>query len=189
MGEDRKRQGIVPEMSCGENLTLAMLDCPGQRGFLGRLIRCPTCPKRIKCLRLWDLIRLGNERHAVSKYFASLRVKASSPQVPIATLSGGNQQKLILARWLARQTRVLLLDEPTRGVDVAAKAEIHRLIEELAAAGQAVLMISSELPEVLALSHRVLVMRQGRLAGIVSRAEATPERLMQIMAGCGVADI
>ena len=140
-----------------------MLDCPGRRGFLGRSVRCPTCPRRIECLRLWDLIRLGDERHVVSKYFASLRVKASSPQVPIATLSGGNQQKLILARWLARRTQVLLLDEPTRGVDVAAKAEIHRLIEELAAAGQAVLMISSELPEVLALSHRVLVMRQGRV--------------------------
>jgi ABC-type sugar transport system ATPase subunit len=112
-----------------------------------------------------------------------LGVKAASPEVPIATLSGGNQQKLILARWLDRRTQVLLLDEPTRGVDVAAKAEIHRLIEELAGAGQAVLMISSELPEVLALSHRILVMREGRVAGIVPRSEATPQRVMQLMAG------
>jgi len=185
VGEDRKRQGIVPEMSCGENLTLAMLDCPARRGFFGRLVRCPGCPRRIECLRLWDLIRRGDERRVVSQYFDSLRVKAASPDVPMATLSGGNQQKLILARWLARRTRVLLLDEPTRGVDVAAKAEIHRLIEELAGAGQAVLMISSELPEVLALSHRMLVMRQGRVAGSVARAEATPQRVMQLMAGCG----
>jgi ABC-type sugar transport system ATPase subunit len=186
VGEDRKQQGIVPEMSCGENLTLAMLDCPGRRGFFGRLVRCPACPRRTECLRLWDVIRLGDERHVVSRFFGRLRVKAASQEAPMATLSGGNQQKLILARWLARRTQVLLLDEPTRGLDVAAKAEIHRLIAELAGAGQAVLMISSELPEVLALSHRVLVMRQGRVAGIMSRSEATPQRVMQFMAGCGV---
>ena len=185
VGEDRKQQGIVPEMSCRENLTLAMLACPGRRGFLGRMVRCPTCPQRSECLRYWDVIRRGDERLVVSKYFKSLRVKASSPEAPIATLSGGNQQKLILARWLARRSQILLLDEPTRGVDVAAKADIHRLIEELAAAGHAVLMISSELPEVLALSHRVLVMRQGQVAGIVSRSEATPQRIMELMAGCG----
>jgi ABC-type sugar transport system ATPase subunit len=187
VGEDRKRQGIVPEMSCRENLTLAMLDCPGRRGFLGRLFRCPRCTQRSECLRLWNLIRLDAERRVVSRYFGSLDVKAASPEVPIATLSGGNQQKLILARWLARRTQVLLLDEPTRGVDVAAKAEIHRLIEDLARAGQAVLMISSELPEVLALSHRILVMREGRVAGIVPRAEAPPQRVMQFMAGYEIA--
>ena len=185
VGEDRKRQGIVPEMSCRRESDLGHARLPGP----SRLPRAdgplPGCPQRSECLRLWDLIRLGDERRVVSKYFDSLRVKAASPEVPIATLSGGNQQKLVLARWLARRTQVLLLDEPTRGVDVAAKAEIHRLIEELAAAGHAVLMISSELPEVLALSNRVLVMRQGRVAGIVARSEATPQRIMELMAGCG----
>jgi ABC-type sugar transport system ATPase subunit len=183
VGEDRKRQGIVPEMSCAENLTLAMLDCPGRRGFFGRLVRCPTCSRRSECLRCWDILRHGDERRIVSKYFQSLRVKAASPSAPIATLSGGNQQKLILARWLARRSQILLLDEPTRGVDVAAKADIHRLIEELAAASHAVLMISSELPEVLAVSHRVLVMRQGQVAGVVPRSEATPHKIMELMAG------
>lgn len=98
-------------------------------------------------------------------------------------LSGGNQQKLVLAKWLACQCRILILDEPTRGVDVGAKAEIHRLIDELAAAGQAIVMISSELPEVLNLSTRILVMRHGRVAGVLKRSDATQERVMSLMAG------
>lgn len=181
--EDRKRLGIVPEMSCGENLTLSALDCPGGRGFLARAARCPWCPKRQECLRLWDWLRLGQERNWVNDYFTRLRVRAASPDVPITTLSGGNQQKVVLAKCLARRCRVLMLDEPTRGVDVGAKAEIHRLIDELASAGQAVLMISSELPEILHLSTRVLVMRQRQVAGTLTRAEATQEKIMQLMAG------
>lgn len=181
--EDRKRLGIVPDMSCGENLTLSALDCPGGRGFWARAARCPWCPRRPECLRLWDWLRLGQERNWVRDYFSRLRVRAASPEVPITTLSGGNQQKVVLAKCLARRCRVLMLDEPTRGVDVGAKAEIHRLIDELASAGQAVLMISSELPEILHLSTRVLVMRQGRVAGVLGRAEATQEKIMQLMAG------
>jgi ABC-type sugar transport system ATPase subunit len=181
--EDRKRLGIVPDMTCGENLTLSALDCPGGRGFWARAARCPWCAKRQECLRLWDWLRLGQERNWISEYFTRLRVRAASPDIPITTLSGGNQQKVVLARCLARRCRVLMLDEPTRGVDVGAKAEIHRLIDELASAGQAVLLISSELPEILHLSTRVLVMRQGRVAGVLSRAEATQEKIMQLMAG------
>jgi ABC-type sugar transport system ATPase subunit len=181
--EDRKRLGIVPEMTCGENLTLSALDCPGGRGFWARAGRCPWCPDRQDCLRLWDWLRLGQERSRVREFFTRLRVRAASPEVPITTLSGGNQQKVVLAKCLARRCRVLMLDEPTRGVDVGAKAEIHRLIDELASAGQAVLMISSELPEILHLSTRVLVMRQGRVAGLLARAEATQEKIMQLMAG------
>jgi ABC-type sugar transport system ATPase subunit len=98
-------------------------------------------------------------------------------------LSGGNQQKLVLAKWLARHCRILILDEPTRGVDVGAKAEIHRIIGELAAAGQAILMISSELEEVLNLSTRVIVMRGGTIAGELRRSDATQERVMQLMGG------
>ena len=181
--EDRKRMGIVPDMTCGENLTLSALDCPGGRGFWARAGRCPWCPQRPECLRLWDWLRLGQERNWVSEYFTRLRVRAASPEVPIKTLSGGNQQKVVLAKCLARRCHVLMLDEPTRGVDVGAKAEIHRLIDELASAGQAVLMISSELPEILHLSTRILVMRHGRVAGLLSRAEATHEKIMQLMAG------
>lgn len=181
--EDRKRLGIVPEMSCAANLTLSALDCPGGRSALSRTIRCPMCSQRQECLRLWDFVRLGQERSRVREFFARLRVRAASPEVSIGTLSGGNQQKIVLAKCLVRRCRVLMLDEPTRGVDVGAKAEIHRLIDELASAGQAVLMISSELPEILHLSTRVLVMRHGRIAGILTRAEADQEKIMQLMAG------
>lgn len=183
VAEDRKRHGIVPEMSCGENITLGSLDCPGGRGVFGRLVHCLICSRKGECLRLWDFIRTGLERKWVAGFARQLRIRAASPDVPAVTLSGGNQQKLILARCLARQCRVLILDEPTRGVDVGGKSEIHRLIDELASAGQAILMISSELPELLNLSTRVLVMRKGRVAGTVSRAEGTQERLMGLMGG------
>jgi ABC-type sugar transport system ATPase subunit len=181
--EDRKRFGIVPEMSCGHNLTLSTLVCRQQHGFVARAAGCPGCPERDNCLLFWDWLRLGQERKVVQEFFGRLRVRAASPDVAVSTLSGGNQQKVVLAKCLARQCRVLMLDEPTRGVDVGAKAEIHKLIDELAAAGHAVLMISSELPEILHLSTRILVMRQGQVAGVLSRAEATQERIMQLMAG------
>ena len=113
----------------------------------------------------------------------SLGVNAASIDVPVATLSGGNQQKVALGRWLAARPAVLLLDEPTQGIDVGAKAEIYRLIVELAGQGLALLMISSELPEVLGLSDRVAVMHEGRLAGVLSRAEATPETVMSLALG------
>ncbi|MDR3459717.1 MAG: sugar ABC transporter ATP-binding protein [Verrucomicrobiae bacterium] len=164
VSEDRKKQGLVLGMECGSNITLSSLDRLSRHG----------------------VIRLAKERSVIADFFQKLQVKAASPQVSAQTLSGGNQQKLVLAKWLARQCRILILDEPTRGVDVGAKAEIHRLIDELAAAGLAVLMISSELPEVLNLSTRVIVMRNGRIAGRLDRAEATQERVMQLMAGQNV---
>jgi ABC-type sugar transport system ATPase subunit len=185
VGEDRKRQGMIPEMSCAQNATLAGLDCLEGRGFLGRHLRCLFCPRRSDCLRLGEFLRLGRERRCVREVFQRLRVRAASPEVPMMTLSGGNQQKVVLAKCLIRRCRILMLDEPTRGVDVGAKAEIHRLIDELASTGHAVLMISSELPEVLHLSTRVLVMRQGRVAGILNRSEASQEKIMQLMAGAG----
>jgi len=165
VSEDRKGQGLVLGMGCGENISLASLD-------------------RLSCC---GIIQLEREREVVVDFFSKLRVKAAAPEVPAQTLSGGNQQKLVLAKWLARQCKVLILDEPTRGVDVSAKAEIHKLIAELAAAGLAVLMISSELPEVLNLSSRILVMRNGRMTGVIARQDATEERLMQLMAGRQVA--
>ena len=118
-------------------------------------------------------------------FFSRLRVRASSPDAVVAGLSGGNQQKIILARWLAAQSRVLILDEPTRGVDVGAKAEIHSLIGDLAAQGTAILLISSELPELLSLSHRILVLRAGRAVGEVPRQAATQDTLLRMMAGLG----
>jgi ABC-type sugar transport system ATPase subunit len=118
-----------------------------------------------------------------AKFSARLRVKAPSVETGVAALSGGNQQKIALAKWLARDCSVLLVDEPTRGIDVGAKAEIYQLLDALACEGRAILMISSELPELLGLCTRILVMREGRLAGEVARAEFGEARLMGLMAG------
>ena len=104
----------------------------------------------------------------------------------MAALSGGNQQKVVIAKWLARELKVLIADEPTRGVDVGAKAEIHGLIDELANNGNGVLLISSELPEVINLSTRILVLRAGKIVGEVTREQATQETVMRLMAGIGV---
>jgi ABC-type sugar transport system ATPase subunit len=159
--EDRKRQGLVLVMSALANTTLPIL---------GRLSR-------------WSFIRRTAERALVGTYFERLRVRAASVDVVTAALSGGNQQKLVLAKWLAAKCQVLMLDEPTRGVDVGAKAEIHALVDDLAAKGAGVILISSELPEVLNLCTRVIVLREGRIAGELPRAAATQDALMRLMAG------
>ncbi|MFI5310172.1 MAG: sugar ABC transporter ATP-binding protein [Gemmatimonadales bacterium] len=159
--EDRKHQGLVLSMCARDNITLPVL---------GRLSR-----------RSW--IRRAAERTLAREYFDRLRVRANEVDVPTAGLSGGNQQKLVLARWMAAGSRVLMLDEPTRGVDVGTKAELHAWIDRLASDGHGVLLISSELPELLNLSTRVLVLRHGRLAGEVPRERATQEVLLRLMAG------
>jgi ABC-type sugar transport system ATPase subunit len=128
-------------------------------------------------------LRGGAERSLARDAFTRLRVRTPDLDAVTAGLSGGNQQKLVLAKWLAARCRVLILDEPTRGVDVGAKAEIHALIGRLAAEGTGVLLISSELPELVALSTRILVLRDGRLVGELARAEADPEALLRMMAG------
>ncbi|MBD3292800.1 MAG: ATP-binding cassette domain-containing protein, partial [Armatimonadia bacterium] len=157
----RKRAGLVLSMDARANLTLPVL---GDLSTLG-----------------W--IHAPRERALVDEYFARLRVRASGPEAPANALSGGNQQKLVLARWLAANCDVLLLDEPTRGVDVGAKAEIHDLIARLASDGAAILLISSELPEVLNLSTRLLVLRAGRVVAQLDRDEADQERVLRLMTG------
>jgi ABC-type sugar transport system ATPase subunit len=159
--EDRKRQGLVLSESGVHNVSLPIL-------------------RRLSRFR-W--IRRGAEQALATKFFTRLRVRTPSVDSVVAGLSGGNQQKVVLAKWLAAQSSILILDEPTRGVDVGAKAEIHALIDELAAQGNAVLLISSELPEVLRLSHRIIVLRAGRVAGEVARGNATQEGLLRMMAG------
>lgn len=159
--EDRKRQGLVMTMNCRENVTLAALRTVSKAGW----------------------IKGREERGLAEGYMERLKVRAPSVEEGVAGLSGGNQQKIALAKWLAKGCRVLIVDEPTRGVDVGAKAEIHRLLDELAQRGMAILLISSELPEVIGMSRRVLVMRGGRLVGEVGREECKPERLMRWMAG------
>ena len=114
-----------------------------------------------------------------------MRLKAASLDAPVSQLSGGNQQKVVLGRWLLRRPRVLLLDEPTRGIDVGAKSEIYDLIGRLVGEGLGVLLVSSELPELLGLSHRVLVLSQGRPMSILDGGAATPERVMAVATGQG----
>ena len=156
--EDRRRHGVIPELSVAANVTAATLDRVSSRGFLWRSAECAVAER------------------AVSR----LAIKAASVGAPVGTLSGGNQQKVALARWLEARPTLLILDEPTQGVDVGAKAEIHRLIGALAADGMAILLISSDMAEVLALSDRVAVMRGGTIAGALGRAAATPESVMAL---------
>jgi L-arabinose transport system ATP-binding protein len=125
-------------------------------------------------------VKRAKERALVEEYIRELRVRTPSMEQEVRKLSGGNQQKAVLARWLARRPKLLILDEPTRGVDVGAKAEIYRIIDGLAAEGIALLVISSDLPEVLTLADRILVMRAGRLAGEISREEATEEAVLTL---------
>ncbi len=154
--EDRKGQGLVLGMSVEDNLGLASL------GALARL----AVLDRKACLEL------------AQRFIAQLRIRTAGPGQVVKTLSGGNQQKVVIGKWLARDCKLLILDEPTRGVDVGAKAEIYKVIEDLVAAGTAVLLISSDLPELLRLSDRVLVMAGGRLTASFTRAEATPEKVL-----------
>jgi rhamnose transport system ATP-binding protein len=118
------------------------------------------------------------ESEASAPWASRLEVKTNALDMNAATMSGGNQQKVVIAKWLATEPRLLVIDEPTRGIDVGTKAEVHRLISELAGQGLAILMISSELPEVLGMADRVLVVSEGRLTADLPRADATPERVM-----------
>jgi rhamnose transport system ATP-binding protein len=156
--EDRQHLGLVLPMSVGTNLSLAVL----------------------KSLTRAGLTSSSRERQLVEQLMRDLGVKAASAAVPAQTLSGGNQQKLVIGKWLATKPRVLILDEPTRGVDVGAKAEVHKLVRTLAEQGMATLLISSDLPEVLAMSDRIVIMRGGAIAGELSRQEATQEKVLSL---------
>ena len=159
--EDRKLSGLFPCLSVLENMEMAVLPHFVGNGFVHQKALRALCEDMCK----------------------KLRVKTPSLEQCIDTLSGGNQQKALLARWLMTNPRVLILDEPTRGIDVGAKAEIYRLISLLASEGMAVIMISSELPEVLGMSDRVMVMHEGEMMGTLDRADATQERVMHLASG------
>jgi len=156
--EERKAQALFLSRSVRDNATLAVL-------------------WRLRRLRF---IRRAAERKVAREYTDRLRVRTPSIEHEVRKLSGGNQQKVVLARWLARKPKVLILDEPTRGIDVGAKAEIYHIIDDLAAAGVALLVISSELPEVLGLADRIIVMQGGRVTGELSRQEATEEKVLAL---------
>jgi rhamnose transport system ATP-binding protein len=159
--EDRRRHGAILEMPIAANMTLAILD-------------------RISNLKFLDF---NSEKKIAVDFAARLSVKTPATFAPAGALSGGNQQKVALARWLATNPRVLILDEPTQGIDVGAKSEIHRLMCDLAEAGMAIIMISSELPEILGMSDRIAVMRGGTVVGVIERGEATQQRIIELGLG------
>jgi rhamnose transport system ATP-binding protein len=161
--EDRREQGLVMEMSIERNINLTGFRATTRAGLMNR----------------------GAERSRAVDWAVRLQVKYARLADVVGTLSGGNQQKVVLAKWLATGPRVLIVDEPTRGIDVGTKAEVHRLLSQLAADGLAVLMISSDLPEILGMADRVLVMHEGRLAADIPRAAATEESVMAAATGRG----
>jgi len=159
--EDRKSLGLILNMAVRENTTLANLDLLSVLGFVNR----------------------KKEREVSEKYVKELRVRTPSIEQEVKNLSGGNQQKVVLAKWLFTDSQLLIFDEPTRGIDVGAKIEIYELMNELVAKGAGMIMISSELPELLGMSDRILVMHEGRITGELSREEATQEKAMQLATG------
>jgi rhamnose transport system ATP-binding protein len=154
--EDRRKQGLVIQGSVARNVAAVI-----RRG-----------------LTTAGVLTEGAESRASGPWAARLRVKTNALDMAATTMSGGNQQKVVIAKWLATQPRLLIIDEPTRGIDVGTKAEVHRLLSDLAGQGMAILMISSELPEVLGMADRVLVVCEGRITADLDRADATPERVM-----------
>lgn len=163
--EDRRGEGLVVGMSVRENITL------------------PSLPRFTRL----GLIQRSRERKTADEQISSLRVKTPNAEALVMNLSGGNQQKVVLGKWLAMQPKVMILDEPTRGIDVGAKAEIYRLMRELAAQGAVILMISSDMEEVLHISDRVAVMHEGQITGVLERADCSEENIMQLAMGRPVA--
>jgi ABC-type sugar transport system ATPase subunit len=164
--EDRKRQGLVLGLNCRENASLAVLPELSRFGWMQR----------------------EPERLLAQRHLDRLRARTPSLETPVANLSGGNQQKIALAKWLARSSDLLLVDEPTRGIDVGAKAEIYQLLDDLACEGKALLVVSSDLPELIFLCRRILVMREGRLVGEVKRPDFSEAVLLRLMAGLAEAE-
>ena len=156
--EDRKRQGLFLQMNVRENITMSVLE------------------------RLTRSLVTNQKKEAVltQEYIDSLAIKTSGQDQPAINLSGGTQQKVVLSKWLATKPRMLIFDEPTRGIDVGAKVEIYRMMNDLAKQGVAILMVSSELPEILGMSDRIMVMAGGRIRGFLNREEATEEKIMEL---------
>ncbi|MFG3229238.1 sugar ABC transporter ATP-binding protein [Kitasatospora sp. NPDC048194] len=169
-----------PRDAIAAGIGLAPEERKSQALFLQRTIRDNTSLVSLRRLSRWRFVRRRQEKDLAQEYADRLRVRAPSVEAEVRTLSGGNQQKVVLARWLARRPDLLILDEPTRGVDIGAKAEIYQIIADLAREGTAVLVISSELPEVLGLADRVVVMQNGRTTGELPRERATEEAVLAL---------
>jgi len=159
--EDRKKQGLNLPSSISHNITISSLDEVSTSGF----------------------INANKEKQIVDEYIEKLRIKTSNRDKWVQYLSGGNQQKVVLAKWLMTKPKILILDEPTRGIDVGAKFEIYKLMHQLATDGYTIIMVSSELPEILGMSHRILVFHERKLAGELMGKEATQELIMELATG------
>ncbi len=163
MPEDRQQQGVILKMNIRENITLPILKHLSRLSFLDR----------------------GNELAVTQEYGRRLDVRASSWEQMVESLSGGNQQKVVLGKWLATRPRVLILDEPTRGIDVATKVEVHKFMGELAGQGIGIIMVSSEMLEILGISDNIIVMHEGRITARFGRMEATAEKVLKAAVGSG----
>jgi ribose transport system ATP-binding protein len=159
--EDRRHSGLITEMTVRENITLAGLR------------RCAT----------WLLVRADRENEIARRQVEALRVKTPGIETQAMNLSGGNQQKVVLAKWLSLEPKVIIFDEPTRGIDVGAKAEIYRLMRDLADRGVAVIMISSDMEEVIGVSDRIAVMHEGEISGFLRRDEFSEQAIMHLAVG------
>ena len=156
--EDRKSHGLFTDMNVTENITVTNLKDISSFGF----------------------IKMAKEKKGVTSLISLLKIRLNSIQQNIKSLSGGNQQKVILARWLDSKAKIFIFDEPTRGIDVAAKSQIHDLMRQLLNQGASIIMISSELPEILEMSDRIIVMHEGRITGELNQKEATQERVISL---------
>lgn len=159
--EDRKAQGLVLGMTVRENFSLTHL--------------ADYCA--------FDFVNRTRESDRCNEFVRALGIKTPSIEQKVVNLSGGNQQKVVIAKWVARKPRILIVDEPTRGIDIGAKAEVHALLARLAKQGIAIIVISSDLPEILAVSDRIIAVKEGRVGGELSRAEASQERVMAAATG------
>jgi rhamnose transport system ATP-binding protein len=159
--EERGRHGAVLQMPIFQNVSLPSLTRTSRRGFL----------------------RMAEEFKLARKYAERFDLRAAALSVPVGTLSGGNQQKVVIGKWLATHPKVIILDEPTKGIDIGSKAAVHEFISELAAEGLSIIMISSELPEIIGMSDRVMVMREGLVEGIFDRADLDAEVLVRAATG------
>ena len=159
--EDRKEEGLILDFSIKDNMTLPSTKNFSKNGFFDE----------------------KTSEDFVLKLIERLHIKSGTPQLAVGNLSGGNQQKVVLAKWIGIAPKILILDEPTRGVDVGAKREIYQLINELAERGVPIIIVSSDLPEVLGISDRIMVMHEGQIMGELSKEEATQEKVMQLATG------
>lgn len=175
-----------PSDSIRAGIGLAPEERKAEALLLQRSVRDNAALVVLRSLSRWFFVNPREERALAQDFIARLRIRTPSGDEIVGNLSGGNQQKVVLARWLATSPKVLLLDEPTRGIDVGAKSEIYGIIDELAHQGVAVIVVSSELPEVLGISDRIYIMAKGRITGELPRAEATEERILALAMDEGV---